>query len=70
MDDARRIEELEIKFAFLEKQAETQDRALYEQEKRVANLEKAVRLLHERLRAAQESGGNDEAPANEKPPHY
>lgn len=66
MTDAERLRELEIKFAFLEKQAEAQDRALYEQDRRIGALEKAIRALGERVR----QGPDGDAPANEKPPHY
>jgi len=63
--------ELEIKLAFLEKHVHEQDRAVYEQQKRIDLLERAVRALSERVKNLSAGGGEeDEMPADEKPPHY
>ena len=66
MDDAERIRELEIKLTFLEKHVQEQDSVVYAQEKRIATLEKAARDLYARTA----EGSPEDAPANEKPPHY
>ena len=69
MDNPNAIEALEVKLAFLERHLEQVDQALYEQERRMQKLERALRLLHERMQAATQSDDGP-LPQNEKPPHY
>ena len=69
MDNPSAMEALEVKLAFLERHLEQVDQTLYEQERRMQKLERAVRLLHERMQATAQAD-EDPLPPNEKPPHY
>jgi uncharacterized coiled-coil protein SlyX len=60
------MRELEIKFAFLEKHVEAQDRAMLEHAERIAALETRLQRLHERI----ERGPEDQLPPEAPPPHY
>ena len=60
------VRELEIKFAFLEKHVETQDRAMLEFAERIAALETRLQRLQERFAR----GPEDPLPPEAPPPHY
>ena len=64
--DPERLRDLEIKFAFLEKHVETQDRAMFELAERVDVLEARLKLLREKVERRPE----DRPPEDERPPHY
>lgn len=60
---------LEIKVAHQEAQIEELNQVLYEQHKKLQELDEIVMGLAKRLREAM-AGGPEIGPANEKPPHY
>ncbi len=66
MADDERVRELEIKVAFLERHVEEQDRVMHGLAKDLDRLRGEVKRLSERMT----SGPGEDAPANERPPHY
>ena len=66
-DTAERLDNLEVRYAFLEKHVAAQDRAMLEMADRLDRLEGRLRQLRERV----EGGApEDNQPADERPPHY
>lgn len=66
-DTADRLDNLEVRYAFLEKHVAAQDRAMLEMADRLDRLEGRLRQLRERV----EGGApEDQLPADERPPHY
>lgn len=66
-DTAERFENLEVRYAFLEKHVAAQDRVMLEMAERLDRLEGRLRPLHERIEGGAPDGG---LPADERPPHY
>ena len=66
MSDAERIQELEVKIAFLERHIGEQDRVVLGLSEKIATLETRLQSLRERL----ERGSEGPMPADERPPHY
>ncbi|MCD8284356.1 MAG: SlyX family protein [Opitutae bacterium] len=66
-DVVARIIELETKITFLEDYVAKQNETIVEQMEKIANLQKAIRMLAEKTDAL---GDSNSAPANEKPPHW
>lgn len=66
---ADRIDTLESRFAFQEDTIGKLNDVIVDQQTRLAQLEKSIRSLLERL-AEQESASGLEAPDEEPPPHY
>jgi SlyX protein len=62
-----RFVDIEIKLAHQEDLVETLNRTVYEQGRRIDQLETMVKQLAERLRTLQDAG---QQPLNERPPHY
>jgi SlyX protein len=62
-----RFVDIEIKLAHQEDLVETLNRTVYEQGRRIDQLEAMVKQLAERLRTLQDAG---QQPLNERPPHY
>jgi SlyX protein len=67
MSEAKRLTELEERYAHLQRHVTQQDKAMLELSEEVAKLRKEIG----RLRAQVTSGaGADGEPADERPPHY
>ncbi len=64
---AQRLLELEVKITFLEDYVSKQNEVIVEQGRQIDRLIKALRQVAEK---AENFGGNDSMPANEKPPHW
>jgi SlyX protein len=62
-----RFVDIEIKLAHQEDLVETLNRTVYEQGRRIDQLEAMVLKLAEHLRGLQDAG---QQPLNERPPHY
>ena len=69
MNDAARIETVEIKLAHLERSLQELGEAVLSQQRQIDSLAARFRALTDRLDAIGESGAPDSAPF-EKPPHY
>ena len=67
MSQEERFVDIEIKLAHQEDLVETLNRTVYEQGRRIDQLEAMVAKLAEHLRNLQEAG---QQPLNERPPHY
>ena len=67
MSDEDRIIDIEIKLAHQENLVESLNQTLYEQGRRIDQLEAMVAKLAEHIRALRDAG---QGPLNEKPPHY
>ena len=65
-DEAERLANLEVRYAFLERHVAEQDRAMLEMAGRLDRLEARLRQLGERV----ERGDDGPLPSNERPPHY
>ncbi len=65
MDIDKKIEQLEVKNAYLEDYIEKLNSVIIEQNKVIAELKKAVEGIENRLNTE-----TDENPPHEKPPHY
>jgi SlyX protein len=64
-----RLIEIEIKVARQEDLVETLNQMVYQQQKKIAELEALCSALAQRLKEMS-SAGNDAGAANERPPHY
>jgi SlyX protein len=64
-----RLIELEIKATRQEDLLDALNKTVYEQQKKIDNLEKLCTELARRLKEVAASA-NERMPANEKPPHY
>ncbi len=64
-----RIVDIEIKLTRQEDLVDTLNKIVYEQQKKIAELEALCIALAGRLKEAA-SGGNEPGPAHERPPHY
>lgn len=64
----KRIEELEIKVAFLEKHIEEQDAEIYQLSKKIRTLEKLLENIHATVQNLSNKEISDIP--SEKPPHY
>ncbi len=62
-----RLIDLEIKITHQEHQIEQLNKALFEQQKQLDQLDSLLKALGKRL---QNTGAGDIGPAGEKPPHY
>jgi SlyX protein len=62
-----RFVDIEIKLAHQEDLVETLNRTVYEQARRIDQLDAMVMKLAEHLRTLQDAG---QQPLNERPPHY
>ncbi|MGZ5199620.1 MAG: SlyX family protein [Telluria sp.] len=67
MSQEQRFIDIEIKLAHQEDLVETLNRTVYEQGRRIDQLEAMVVKLAGHLRTLQEAG---QQPLNERPPHY
>lgn len=67
MNHEDRFVDIEIKLAHQEDLVETLNQTVYQQSRRIDQLEAMVAKLAEHLRNLQESG---QGPINERPPHY
>lgn len=67
MSDENRIIDIEIKLAHQENLVESLNQTIYEQGRRIDQLEAMVAKLAEHIRALRDAG---QGPLNEKPPHY
>ena len=67
MTQEDRFVDIEIKLAHQEDLVETLNQTVYQQSRRIDQLEAMVTKLAEHVRTLQESG---QAPLNERPPHY
>ena len=63
-----RFVDIEIKLAHQEDLVESLNQVVYQQSRRIDQLEAMVTGLAEHIRASAQSGGG--MPANDKPPHY
>jgi SlyX protein len=62
-----RFVDIEIKLAHMEDLVDSLNQTVYQQARRIDQLEGIVQQLAEHLRALREAGQN---PVNERPPHY
>lgn len=67
MESEDRFVDIEIKLAHQEDLVETLNQTVYQQGRRIDQLEAMVAKLAEHVRNLQEAG---QQPLNEKPPHY
>jgi SlyX protein len=67
VSDEDRFINIEIKLAHQENLVESLNQTIYEQGRRIDQLEAMVAKLAEHLRALRDAG---QGPVNEKPPHY
>lgn len=67
MSDENRFIDIEIKLSDQENQVDALNRTIYEQGRRIDQLEALVAKLAEHVRALRDAG---QGPLNEKPPHY
>ncbi|MCS0592650.1 SlyX family protein [Massilia norwichensis] len=67
MSDENRFIDIEIKVAHQENLVESLNQTIYEQGRRIDQLETMVAKLAEHVRALRDAG---QGPVNEKPPHY
>ena len=67
MSDEDRFIDIEIKLAHQENLVESLSQTIYEQGRRIDQLEAMVAKLAEHIRALRDAG---QGPLNEKPPHY
>jgi SlyX protein len=67
VSDEDRIIDIEIKLAHQENLVESLNQTIYEQGRRIDQLEAMVAKLAEHIRALRDAG---QGPLNEKPPHY
>jgi len=62
-----RFIDIEIKLSYQENQVDALNRTIYEQGRRIDQLEALVAKLAEHVRAVRDAG---QGPLNERPPHY
>ena len=62
-----RFIDIEIKLSYQENQVDALNRTIYEQGRRIDQLEALVAKLAEHVRAVRDAG---QGPVNERPPHY
>ena len=67
MSDEDRVIDIEIKLAHQENLVESLNQTIYEQGRRIDQLEAMVAKLAEHIRTLRDAG---QGPLNEKPPHY
>jgi SlyX protein len=67
MSDDNRFIDIEIKLADQENLVDTLNRTVYEQGRRIDQLEAMVTKLAEHIRTLRDAG---QGPLNERPPHY
>jgi len=67
VSDENRFIDIEIKLSHQENQVDALNRTIYEQGRRIDQLEAMVAKLAEHLRALRDAG---QGPVNERPPHY
>ncbi|CAH0253138.1 Protein SlyX [Massilia sp. Bi118] len=67
MSDEDRFIDIEIKVAHQENLVESLNQTIYEQGRRIDQLEAMVAKLAEHIRVLRDAG---QGPVNEKPPHY
>ena len=67
MSQEERVVDSEIKLAHQEDLVETLNRTVYEQGRRIDQLESLVKQLADHVRNLREAG---QQPLNERPPHY
>jgi len=67
VNDEDRFIDIEIKLAHQENLVESLNQTIYEQGRRIDQLETMVAKLAEHLRTLREAG---QGPVNERPPHY
>ena len=67
MSDEDRFIDIEIKVAHQENLVESLNQTIYEQGRRIDQLEAMVAKLAEHIRILRDAG---QGPVNEKPPHY
>ena len=69
MSDENRIIDIEIKLSFQENQVDSLNRTIYEQGRRIDQLEAMVARLADHVRTMRDAGQGQGA-VNERPPHY
>jgi SlyX protein len=67
VSDEDRFMNIEIKLADQENLVDTLNRTVYEQSRRIDQLEALVAKMAEHMRALRD---RDQGPVNERPPHY
>lgn len=67
MSDEDRFIDIEIKLAHQENLVESLNQTIYEQSRRIDQLEAMVAKLAEHVRVFRDAG---QGPVNERPPHY
>lgn len=66
----KRINDIEVKLEYLQRDYETQNEMLIVDAKRILKLEKAVKRLAETVELHSSSSELPRKPEDEKPPHY
>jgi SlyX protein len=69
MNLEEQLGDTQVRLAALEDLVETLNRTIYRQQTRLDEIESLCMALVRRLKDA-ETGSGDQAPANERPPHY
>lgn len=69
MTTEERLVELEIKMARQEDMADALNNTLYQQQKKIDELEALCSALVRHMKEMRDAA-NEQGPANEKPPHY
>jgi SlyX protein len=67
VSDENRIIDIEIKLSFQENQVDALNRTIYEQGRRIDQLEALIAKLADHVRTLRDAG---QGPLNERPPHY
>ena len=70
MTDENRFIDIEIKLAQQEDLVESLNQMVYQQGRRIDQLEAMVASLAEHIRTNAQSGPGGQTPASERPPHY
>jgi len=65
----KRLVNIEAKITFQEDLIEELNKTVYQQQQKLGRLEAAYESLARRIQSLAEAG-NEEMPANERPPHY
>jgi SlyX protein len=65
-----RLENIETKISFQEDQIEELNKTVYQQQRKLDQLEEICRALARHVQALAEAGNEGKSLANERPPHY
>lgn len=70
MTDETRLIDIELKLTHQEDTVDALNKIVYEQQKKIDELEKLLTALARQVRESANSAGEQRTPDNERPPHY